>query len=576
MRFRYRKWRRPRRLFRSRRRRGYARRRWRRRAWGRRRRVRRYRRRRGGTKRQYISSIMQWNPQHRHLCYIKGITWLCAARADRMSWPGIKQIAATDSTRYWSTILVGGCGVLTLSMDWFFFENLRWRNRWSHSNVGYDLARYMGTHLYFPPLADIWYIVWTDTEFVDQPKKVMSYTHPWILLMTKKHKVIKPRKWNGKGKKIFLKPPAVFNSAWYTSDKWCGAGLGRIYFSFLNPFKQIMHTGQTEQSFPFAIELGNTDYDKPPNINYDFQNTTFVKQVWAKKDKKYYYRADWDTGDGNAIMLPNTLSPTTPASWLLLEWDAPYWLWFWGKTYQDFVSSHTPEGNQYYGQIYVKWWPITNPYDQGPHTYQEDKEWCLMMLEPQPNFMTCNSIAAALKIAQFGPCVYSATDLQPSQIPINIPMYYLSKWQWGGSTQGTSTHIDNPCNPRPRSIQIADPSHAPRDVIHPWDVDASGTISTAKLKQLMEGLGYREPKPKPGPPETLIPPGAPTPELDYYSSETESDDFDTGDSEEEEEDHQDPRWVRESIDKLTRRIRGERRQRQQLGNGLLALLKEKK
>nr|QYL35186.1 ORF1 [Torque teno canis virus] len=576
MRFRYRKWRRPRRFFRSRRRRGYARRRWRRRAWGRRRRVRR-RRLRPLRKRQYIGSIMQWNPKHRHKCYIKGITNLMSGTGDRASWPAIRQIAATDNTRYWSTTINGGCGILTISLDWLFFENLRWRNRWSHSNEGYDLARYFGTDLFFPPLSDLWYIVWTDTEFIDRPKEAMAYTHPMILLLTKGHKVIKPRKWGGRGKRIKLRPPAVFNSAWYSSDKWCGAGLGRIYFSLLNPFKFYMHTQQTTHIFPIGIQLGNTDNDMPPNNDYDFTNVQTMRTYWNQKDYKIYYRPDWDTGDGNEIMLPNTRTPSTTASWLKLSWDAPYWLWFWGKGYNDFISQHSPENSQYYGMVYIKWFPITNPSDQGPHTYPTDKEWMLLMLEPQANMLTSNSATAALKIAMFGPGVYTSTDFQGQQIPFNVPLYYLSKWQWGGSTQGATTHISSPCNPRPRSIQVVDPATAPRDVIHPWDVDRSGTISTAKLTQLMEGLGYREPKPKPGPPETLLPPGAPTPELDYYSTETESDDFDTGDSDEEEEESgRDPRWVRESLDKITRRLRGERKQRQQLGKGLLALLKEKK
>ncbi|QLG20786.1 ORF1 [Cerdocyon thous torque teno virus 1] len=534
-------------------RRGY-RRRWRvRKRW---RRGRRYR------KRAYITPVMQWMPPHRQFCSIAGYTWVITGTSDRTTWPSIKmQRSSGSTTPFWFTNLVGGAGLITFSLDFLYFENQRWRNRWSATNEGFDLARYFGTRLFLPPHADLFYIATLETEFEDSAKQSSVYAHPAIGLMTKGHKLIIPRKYGGRGKHMFARPPSVFNTQWFRMQSYCGAGLFRLYISLFNPYKGGIHTGQTV--WPFKI--GKVSNDQPPQQYYVYN---------MGSNEGTYYRWDWDTGEDNAIMLPKTAKPITNASWTLMQWDAPYWMWFFGKKYSDFTPIPQNLQTEGYGNVYLKWYDIKSPDDEGPHTDPKKKVWIAAQLGGGGPDLTKNGVTACLKIAQFGPYTTSSTDLDQKQSPYNIPLFYQSLWQWGGSIQGDVTHIKNPCtHPKPGTVYAVDPAHCYKHALHPWDLETSGHIHDEKFRMLLETLGYRAPlkqEPETGP---LQPPeeGRKTPEIEFFSS-GESDWPETSDDEE---------WDEGSTEHLLRaaarankRAKHERKQRERLGNKLLGLLNQ--
>lgn len=484
--------------------------------------------------------------------------------------PGYWQQPAGPGKNYWATTTLGGTSILFLSLDWFYFENQRWRNRWSNSNVGYDLARYFGTDIYLPPHDDLWYIVTYDTEFTEGAKKSYAYAHPAIQLLTRPHKLVKPRKYGGKGKHIRLRPPSVFDTQWYRTTGWCGAALAKLSFSLFNPYLGGLHKQQTV--WPILI---GAKTDRPYN--------TYVIGSAFKPDT--YYRWDWDTGEGNELLLPYARTPIgNEVEWTHLKWDAPYWMWFWGKTYDDFLGNLVGQNDATaWGNVKLKWYPIADTADKGPHTDPQKKVWINLCYTGSSNTATVNGPATCLRIANFGPYAMAVPDLSDANAQFSIPFFYRSKWQWGGSIQGATTNITDPCSSlKPKGVHTADPAQLPATVLHPWDLERNGHINSQKFQQLITGLGYRQPKQED--PNPLYPPGQepePTPELDYYSSEGGEDSEaelldwpeDSDDSEEETGTRSHHSSYPERLRKLAERLRHEREQRRELGRGVLALLK---
>nr|AXE73113.1 ORF1 [Torque teno sus virus 1a] len=234
MRFRRRRFGRRRRYYRKRRggwRRRYGRR-WRRTAW-RRRRVRRWRRsvfRRGG-RRARPYRITAWNPRVVRRVVIKG--W----------WPLIQCMQGMEYLRYRPMNNIekrwiykksnsrqfaedmgylmqygGGWASGTISLKGLFNEHQLWRNVWSRSNDGMDLARYFGCSISLYPEENQDYLFWFDTEFDEtQLLNLQEYTQPSVMLQAKNSRLIVAKSRmpiRRRIKKIFIPPPAQMTTQW--------------------------------------------------------------------------------------------------------------------------------------------------------------------------------------------------------------------------------------------------------------------------------------------------------------------------------------------------------------------------
>ncbi|ASU08515.1 ORF1 [Tick associated torque teno virus] len=578
MRYRYR---------RRRRRRPFRRFRWRFRGYGRRRRGyrrryrvrgRRRRRRRFFKKRRYVSAITQWNPEHRQMCAIYGILPTLTGPKNKVSERGFRQIPQNSEVAYWSTVVSGGTAVFYWSINLLYLENQRWHNRWSHTNEGFDLARYWGTSFYFPPHDYLWYVVYVDTEFT-KTTTGYAFAHPFIMQLTKRHKIIKPRVFRGRGKHMWVPPPSIFNSSWFRMTGFCGAALAKIQVSLFNPKQCIMHQGQTIPSFKVGkqakqmSDLRDSDYYPYGHSKYN-GNTPDI-----------YYRWDWDTGTNNKIMLPYARNPTTAGEWEIQTWDAPYWMWFWGKKYDDFLGSLGPSQStsEAYLNVKILWYPITDPNSEGPFTDPSKKVWINLFMDTisTSNHLLVLGPATAQKIALMGPSVMNPQDFPQTEGNFSINIFYLSHWQWGGTIQGAMDHIDNPCpNTGPRGVHVADPTQVESTTLHPWDLQKNGHINEAKFIKLLNALDYRKPDrqdPYKDPEGGLRPPGRAEegPEDDLLSYYTTSEDETESESEEEDDErHRDPRWVREKMAKMAQKLRLQSRKQRELGLGILKSLEK--
>nr|QIJ55535.1 ORF1 [Lepus torque teno virus 2]QIJ55550.1 ORF1 [Lepus torque teno virus 2] len=229
----------------------YRRRRWHRRRYARRRarRGRRWRRRKGGRR---VRFLFEYMPRFWRRCTIRG--W----------WPvlatGYRPPSNTDNdaakkmkslkpwtcfgmahTRGWfygdNLVNFGGYAVGTFSLSSLYQEHLMFRNRWSASNCGFDLASYRGTKIYLWPHPQLDYIVYFDPEYRDFDKWLEQCMHPAVMVTHPQTKIIRaianagPRR---KLQKIFIPPPSTMNSGWSWMKDLATQGLFAWYVSWID------------------------------------------------------------------------------------------------------------------------------------------------------------------------------------------------------------------------------------------------------------------------------------------------------------------------------------------------------
>lgn len=503
-------------------------------------------------------------PKHRQKCFIYGWFPIIQGNATQCTQPGYWIRPADHEHPYWSTTSGGGCAIFYLSLDFLYSENKKWRNRWSSSNEGFDLARYYGTKFYLPPHDNFWLIVTYDSEFKDSNTSY-GYSHPAIMLLTKYHKIVKPRKFGGKGKRFFVPPPSIYDTSWYHMKNWCGAALAKITVSLFNPYQGLMHTGQSVQAIKIGRQAQGEGYQP-----YSVSSGSNAPDI--------FYRWDWDDGEGNQVALPYARHPSdNPENWEILTWSAPYWLWFYGKGYNAFLGSVDSAAGSYLN-VKIKWWPIKTDNEKGPHTDPKRKKWIDLYYTNQGQMLTNAGPATALRMAMFGPFCYATPDMVTGA-NYSIPLFYQSRWHWGGGISSAVAHVNNPCPDQgPRGVQVSDPRTVANYVLHPWDMDTTGYIEPAKFRQLLNSLDYRVPgapesqKEEAGP--SLRPPkpeDGEEEELSFFSgsSETESEG-------EDEETGGDPRWVKEKLGRIAAKLRMQHRKQREFGRGLLSILESKK
>nr|WBM82676.1 MAG: ORF1 [Torque teno polar bear virus 24] len=336
------------------------------------------RRRRFRRKRQYKSVVTQWNPQHRVGCRIKG--WLPMIMSIKGHF-GEKSEVFTQSSDVPDTYIQCGGGVswrhFTLGM--FYQEHKLFRNRWSHTNVGYDLARYFGTKLRFWPHPWIDYLVYWETSFEMPERSEMSELHPANLLLIPKRMLIRSKQHRGRRRKLFIKPPPVHTNQWYFMKTWCNIPLFKVGIVPVNFNNSFLHT-QTQYGVwigylsgaevPVTIAWSQIDIAgqwpincqtdqstggpktdqiamSPPNggdktmlSGTGASNTISVKEAWRRR---VYYRWWWDDGVDNYIMVNKyNRNPIYDGmnSCEIQKVDMPYWKYFFGLPYLTSAQSN--------------------------------------------------------------------------------------------------------------------------------------------------------------------------------------------------------------------------------------------
>lgn len=139
----------------------------------------------------------------------------------------------------------GGWGVWVFSLEGFYLEHQMWRNRWSSSNCGFDLALYFGTKLTFVPHWNREYIVYIDPDYRSQEHFRKQFLHPAVIITHPNSRII----WSYRKKKYYKLPsiwvprPSVMYDGWQDMKAICNTGLFYLYIAFIDLDKPWLSDG---------------------------------------------------------------------------------------------------------------------------------------------------------------------------------------------------------------------------------------------------------------------------------------------------------------------------------------------
>lgn len=134
-------------------------------------------------------------------------------------------------------LCLGGYSTGTFSLSSLYAEHLTYRNRWSQSNCGYDLACYKGTKLYMLPHQTYDYIVYVDQEYKSFTEWLKQCMHPGVLITHPKARVVRSIKNAGprrKMPKMFIPPPTTMNTGWQWMNNIATEGLFAWFVTWLD------------------------------------------------------------------------------------------------------------------------------------------------------------------------------------------------------------------------------------------------------------------------------------------------------------------------------------------------------
>ncbi|AWJ58478.1 ORF1 [Anelloviridae sp.] len=266
---------------------------WRRRTW--RRPTRRtYRRRtsrrtrgprkwRRGRRHLKVRVLTEVQPRFSRRCIIRGI--MCPLMVGQPNQTGdpktakhyeLKQGSIFAYKADGSDLWMGTWGVGMVSLSILYEEHKMWRNRWSQSNCGFDMAEYRGTTVYLEQHSTADYIAFFDEEYRNiQSFAQQASLHPLVLLTHPKTVIIKSRARAGprRARKVFIPRPSWWDSGWKFSKDVAKKGLFVWYISLV-------------------------DLEHPWMDAYIQDDSAFEKAKWWKDFK---WKDDFDTFVNTAI-----------------------------------------------------------------------------------------------------------------------------------------------------------------------------------------------------------------------------------------------------------------------------------
>nr|BBE36926.1 hypothetical protein [Paguma larvata torque teno virus] len=541
-------------------RRGY----WRRRYWTRRRRLRRWPRIRRRTRRTTVRKKRRWRVPKRRKQNTHFWNPATVVSCKITGWTiGIVSMPQNMEQRTWTTILRGekkgqltltggGVSVRVFSLAMLWWEHQLFRNWWSKSNDGFDLARYFGTKFYLQPNRDNDYIFWWDTDYNQIQPADFWRAHPAALLGYKNKVIIRSQQYGGnhKIKTVFVRPPATNNTEWRFQNSWMNLGLmiyGLTPIDWNVPFStskatalDVLHFNANDGSQGQGVPM---DADKPFSYN----------------PLEYAFYADFPKGNRTLITYTVTANKypsvdgTQPggSSWRYISEadDLPYWMVFYGQNPDmrfDITDWPATNVTVWFKIYYPKYTAASKSLETGQFEPKDPKTWMVI------------SMATAKAIAKRGPFINTS-----NVTALEIPIMYKSYWQWGGATYSPQ-FVTDPMHFAPKQVTVKNPANVAANILRPWDADQHGIITEEALKRFLKSDDDTE--------RRLAPKEQDWPDWTHDSPHPSS-------SEESEEtpesDEEGPTAIEKSLEILRRRLKREQLHRHQLRNFFKSLIKKK-
>nr|UHM26098.1 MAG: ORF1 [Torque teno midi virus] len=305
---------------------------------------RRRRRRRKVRRKKKTIAIRQWQPDSIRKCKIKGYGTLV------LGTQGRQMLCYTNMIKYnWipKAPSGGGFGCQLFSLGSLYTDYLFKKNIWTHTNIYYDLVRYLRCRFVFYRHPETDFILSYDRQPpFDIEKYTYMYCHPANLLLSKHKKILLSAASNPRGRlklKMIIKPPKQMITKWFFSQHFSSAGLVLIKAAAMNTRYSNMGCCNTNQLItvyyldPMFYVNGNwchkisdttpyTPYNDPPSTLYCWQpgedvTTDCTEDMKHKfvKPTTYDNSVNYDTGwfckkIMSAIQISSTKSPSHKAA----------------------------------------------------------------------------------------------------------------------------------------------------------------------------------------------------------------------------------------------------------------------
>nr|QYD01882.1 ORF1 [Torque teno felis virus] len=446
------------------------------------------------------------------------------------------QTTFTPTTTY-KLLEGGGVSLRIFDLHYLYSEHRHFKNKWTHTNDGFDLAKYLGTTVYLQPHPTMDYLFFWDTDLKRENPWDIIRMHPGMQINSKNVIFVRNQLTarNTRTKKVKIKPPANILNTWRLQPQWVDVPLFMYGFALINwrePFYR-----QLDKGIPVVTLTGLTRFDQPTGSGTQNQSVAYSPLVDTGINNRIGIK--WlDPGVGNVDQ--------TKVKWIDWTNDLPYWLTTFGQN-QDFGYGIKPETlSNTRVWIYFRW-----------------PSWTAdAIIKGQPGGQTYYTWAAPkeqmLLIPKIGPFIVSNLE---SPMRINIPFLYRSHWLWGG-TQLVQQPI-TAVQPNPPQVSVKDPGNQLRDLIYPWDI-SGGLLTQSALRRLVEP-GKLSDERRPLPFEER-------PEGHAYPA---SDGEDSSETEASEEESNEISTDEEAIRKIRKSLQHERNQRRQLKRFLRSLVVHK-
>nr|UHK06662.1 MAG: ORF1 [Torque teno midi virus] len=197
---------------------------------------RRHRRRRYKVRRKKPTIVLkQWQPDSIRKCKIKGYGTLVLGAQGR------QMLCYTNMIKYnWIPKAPGGggFGCQLFSLGSLYTDYLFKKNIWTHTNIYYDLVRYLWVTFTFYRHPETDFIIAYDRmPPFDIEKYTYMYCHPANLILAKHKKLLLSAATNPKGRlklRLKIKPPKQMLTKWFFSQQFSAAGLVLLKAAAMN------------------------------------------------------------------------------------------------------------------------------------------------------------------------------------------------------------------------------------------------------------------------------------------------------------------------------------------------------
>lgn len=434
----------------------------------------------------------------------------------------------------------GGINLRLFTLKFLYQEHLLWRNVWSRTNDGFDLAQYLGTTVYLPPHSTYDYVFFWDSDMTDLLPQDFLRIHPAQLLATKTCRFVRNQAVAGNHKtiKVKIRPPANITSQWKFSSDWYDFPLFAWGFVLINWYEPLYR--QDVGFIPFV--------NFPTDQLWYWSGSKYEKTII----KTFCYSPLIDSGKGNEISVYYESATATPSS----DWsssfitatftrDLPYWLSTYGQNQSYDFSVNRKDGASNYVPWVRFYWPYLTETDITTGTITG---------KPWTEFVCIGSLMK--KMAQIGPWVQSAIKGR-----VNIPFIYRSHWKWGG-TMLKRQQVIGVHPPQTNQVSVKDPGVQHKSIIYPGDTK-HGLLTKEALRRFLQPSGIFD--------ERVPVPWEKQPER--YADSSSYDETGSEAEESEEEPEKEPNFPA-ALRSIGLKLQRERAERRQLHKFLKSLLKQ--